>query len=618
MHNIKEIRNNLDLFKSSLKKRFLETDFDEILDLDEKNRKLIQKKENLEKEKKDISKSKDKTLFNKSKDISVEIDKLNKTQLEIKTKLNNILSALPNLPLEDVPLGKDENSNIELSKVGIVPNFDFKARSHYEIGKELNMLDFDLATKTTGSRFVFVKDKLALLERAISNFMLDTQINVNGYTEISPPLIASASSMFGTGQLPKFENDQFELNLDDKNDRKFLIPTAEVILTNMVKDKIFDKNDLPMRLVASTACFRKEAGSYGKDTKGMMRQHQFYKVELVSIVEPEHCLKELDRMTNCATKILDLLKLPYRKIVLCSGDMGFSAEKTIDIEVWIPSENKYREISSCSSCGSFQARRMKARYKNDKNETVFIGSLNGSGLAVGRTLVAILENYQQPDGSIIEVISLHNVDGSTGATLDKCMLRLESDTGQVDLSFSDFGGFSEDNDIDNLITLQPSAATDTPQGKQISWRFTVNTNWEDAPDVRIFATLLASNGIDGLPSALHLAPPGGNAIENDAGISSFDLQNSAGESQDPDEGRSNQLIRLVGSVLLENLQVAPDPSSYSLVVEEEIQNNSVPDEITYDWEELDKDNSMPDKVQNNLFVGSSAELQKLLRNNAQK
>ena len=401
MHNIKEIRNNLDLFKNSLKKRFLEIDFDEILELDEKNRKLIQKKENLEKEKKDISKSKDKTLFNKSKDISVEIDKLNKTQLEIKTKLNNILSALPNLPLEDVPLGKDENSNIELSKVGIVPNFDFKAKSHYEIGKALNMLDFDLATKTTGSRFVFVKDKLALLERAISNFMLDTQINVNGYTEISPPLIASASSMFGTGQLPKFENDQFELNLDDKNDRKFLIPTAEVILTNMVRDKIFDKNDLPMRLVASTACFRKEAGSYGKDTKGMMRQHQFYKVELVSIVEPEHCLKELDRMTNCATKILDLLKLPYRKIVLCSGDMGFSAEKTIDIEVWIPSENKYREISSCSSCGSFQARRMKARYKNDKKETVFLGTLNGSGLAIGRTLIAILENYQQKDGSIL-------------------------------------------------------------------------------------------------------------------------------------------------------------------------------------------------------------------------
>jgi len=401
MHNIKEIRNNLDLYKNSFKKRFLEADLGEILELDKKNRKLIQEKEDLEKDKKVISKSKDKTLFKKSKDISIQIDKLSKTQLEVKNKLDLILSTLPNLPLNDVPSGKDENSNLELSKSGTIPNFSFKVKSHYELGKDLNMLDFDLATKTTGSRFVFVKNKLALLERAISNFMLDTHININGYTEISPPLIATANTMFGTGQLPKFENDQFELKLDEKNDRKFLIPTAEVILTNIVKDKIFDKKDLPMRFVASTPCFRKEAGSYGKDTKGMMRQHQFYKVELVSIVEPQQCLNELDRMTNCATKILDLLELPYRKIVLCTGDMGFSAEKTFDIEVWLPYENKYREISSCSSCGSFQARRMKARYKNDKNETIFLGSLNGSGLAVGRTLVAILENYQQPDGSII-------------------------------------------------------------------------------------------------------------------------------------------------------------------------------------------------------------------------
>ena len=401
MHNIKEIRNNLDLYKSSFKKRFLNADLNEILELDKKNRKLIQEKENLEKEKKDISKSKDKSLFKKSKDISAKIDKLSKTQLEVKNKLDQILSSLPNLPLKDVPTGKDENSNLEVSKVGTIPKFSFKTKSHYELGKDLDMLDFDLATKTTGSRFVFVKDKLALLERAISNFMLDTHININGYTEISPPLIASANTMYGTGQLPKFENDQFELKLDDKNDRKFLIPTAEVILTNMVKDKIFDKSDLPMRFVASTPCFRKEAGSYGKDTKGMMRQHQFYKVELVSIVEPDQCLNELGRMTNCATNILDLLELPYRKIVLCTGDMGFSAEKTFDIEVWLPYENKYREISSCSSCGTFQSRRMKARYKNDKKETVFLGSLNGSGLAVGRTLVAILENFQQPDGSII-------------------------------------------------------------------------------------------------------------------------------------------------------------------------------------------------------------------------
>ena len=263
------------------------------------------------------------------------------------------------------------------------------------------MLDFDLATKTTGSRFVFVKDKLALLERAISNFMLDTHIHQNGYQEISPPLMASESTMYGTGQLPKFENDQFEIKFDEGSDRKFLIPTAEVILTNIVKDKMIDLNNLPMRFVASTPCFRKEAGSYGKDTRGMIRQHQFYKVEMVSIVENEKCLEELERMTNCATDILDKLELPYRKVILCSGDMGFSAEKTYDIEVWLPSENKYREISSCSSCSTFQAQRMKARYKNNNKENVFAGTLNGSGLAVGRTLIAIMENYQQKDGSII-------------------------------------------------------------------------------------------------------------------------------------------------------------------------------------------------------------------------
>ena len=263
------------------------------------------------------------------------------------------------------------------------------------------MLDFDLAAKTTGTRFVFVKDKLAMMERALSNFMIDLHTLKNGYTEISPPLMASENTMYGTGQLPKFEKDQFEIKLDINEDRKFLIPTAEVILTNVVKDKIIKLNDLPLRLVASTPCFRKEAGSYGKDTKGMIRQHQFYKVELVSIVEDNHCLDELERMTNCATMILDKLKLPYRKIILCTGDMGFSAEKTYDIEVWLPSEKKYREISSCSSCGSFQARRMNSKYKNSQNKNVYTGTLNGSGLAVGRTLIAVMENYQQEDGSII-------------------------------------------------------------------------------------------------------------------------------------------------------------------------------------------------------------------------
>ena len=400
MHNIKEIRENPDKFKENLKKRQVDIDVKKIISLDEKNRKLIQQKEILEKEKKDISKSKDKSLFEKSKEISKKISQYSKEQSDIKNDLNKILESIPNIALSDVPVGKDESFNKEVSVNGKLPEFKFKPKSHYEIGEKLNMLDFDLATKTTGSRFVFVKEKLALLERAISNFMLDTHTKTNGYTEVSPPLMASAETMFGTGQLPKFETDQFEIKFDDSSDRKFLIPTAEVILTNMVRDQILNHKDLPIRLVASTPCFRKEAGSYGKDTKGMIRQHQFYKVELVSIIEPNKCIDELERMTSCATKILDLLKLPYRKVILSTGDMGFSAEKTYDIEVWLPSENKYREISSCSSCGSFQARRMKARFKNDKNVTEFLGTLNGSGLAVGRTLIAILENYQNEDGSI--------------------------------------------------------------------------------------------------------------------------------------------------------------------------------------------------------------------------
>ena len=401
MHNLKDIRKNFSEFAKSLEKRSVNIDFDNLQKLDEQNRDLIQQKESLEKEKKDISKSKDESLFNKSKEISIELEKISDNQKKIKAELDGILSNIPNIPNVDVPIGKDENDNIEVLKSGKIPNFDFKPKSHYELGENLEMLDFDLATKTTGSRFVFVKDKLALLERALSNFMLDTHVNQNTYQEISPPLIASDNTMFGTGQLPKFENDQFEIKFDEGSDRKFLIPTAEVILTNIVKDKIVDKKNLPMRFVASTPCFRKEAGSYGKDTKGMIRQHQFYKVEMVSIVERENCLEELERMTNCATDILDQLELPYRKIILCSGDMGFSAEKTYDIEVWLPSENKYREISSCSSCSTFQAQRMKTRYKNENKETVFVGTLNGSGLAIGRTLIAVLENFQQKDGSII-------------------------------------------------------------------------------------------------------------------------------------------------------------------------------------------------------------------------
>ena len=401
MHNIKDIRLNSENFINLLKGRNSDIDINELLLLDKSNRDLIKKKELLEQEKKKISKTKDQSLFKKSINLSKQINELEIKNNEFKTKIDALLSNLPNLPLKDVPVGKDETNNKIIYQKGIVPKFEFKPKSHEELGKNLNMIDFDLATKTSGSRFVFLKNSIARLERALSSFMLDTHTTKNGYSEMSPPLIANSSSMFGTGQLPKFEKDQFELKLNNSNERKFLIPTAEVILTNTVREKILSFNDLPIRLVALTSCFRKEAGSYGKDTKGMIRQHQFYKVELVSIVQQKECKNELERMTNCAENVLKDLNLPYRKLLLSTGDMGFSAEKTYDLEVWIPSQNKYREISSCSSCGSFQARRMKARYKSRNNETLFVGTLNGSGLAVGRTLIAIMENYQQKDGSII-------------------------------------------------------------------------------------------------------------------------------------------------------------------------------------------------------------------------
>tara|TARA_Y100000389_G_scaffold194874_1_gene225470 strand:- start:2712 stop:3971 length:1260 start_codon:yes stop_codon:yes gene_type:complete len=401
MHSLKEIRKDFDKFIKLLLNRNINIDFDHLKKLDEQNRNLIQKKEELEKEKKIISKSKDESLFKKSKSISSKLELILEEQKNTKKELDIILSNIPNIPHTDVPIGNNENDNVEILKSGKIPNFNFTPKTHYELGENLNMLDFDLAAKTTGARFVFVKNQLALLERALSNFMLDKHVLKNGYQEISPPLMATDNTMFGTGQLPKFENDQFEIKFEEGLDRKFLIPTAEVILTNMVKDKIIELKDLPMRFVASTPCFRKEAGSYGKDTKGMIRQHQFYKVEMVSIVEKDKCLDELERMTNCATGILDDLGLPYRKMILCSGDMGFSAEKTYDIEVWLPSEKKYREISSCSSCSTFQSIRMKTRYRNQDKEITNVGTLNGSGLAVGRTLIAILENYQQKDGSII-------------------------------------------------------------------------------------------------------------------------------------------------------------------------------------------------------------------------
>jgi seryl-tRNA synthetase len=399
MHNVKDLRKNLDNFKKKLKDRNLNFDTSNFNKLDELNRKFIVKKELLEQEKKALSKSKDKTNFEKSKKISEEINILAKQQNESQKNLDKILFSLPNIALNDVPVGKDEKSNKLIRKKGDIKDFSFKVKSHIQIGSIDNGIDFETSIKLSGSRFVILKDKFALLERALINFMLDTHVGEFKYVEISPPLIVNEDVMFGTGQLPKFEEDQFEIKFDNSDQRKFLIPTAEVVLTNLVRKSVIDKNKLPQRFVASTPCFRKEAGSYGKDTKGMIRQHQFYKVELVSIVEPNKCLEELDRMLACAENILEKLKIPYQVILLSSGDMGFSAEKTYDIEAWIPSEKKYREISSCSSCGSFQARRMNAKYKNE-NVNEFVGTLNGSGLAVGRLMIALLENNQNEDGSV--------------------------------------------------------------------------------------------------------------------------------------------------------------------------------------------------------------------------
>ena len=399
MHNLKDLRKNLDILKKKFQNRNVQFDVNNFKKIDTLNRDLISKKEKLEQEKKILSKSKDKSNFSKSKKISEEISSLIKKQSKTQEELNKIIFSLPNLAQDDVPVGNDEKSNILIKQEGNLKKFSFKVKSHVELGSKNNNIDFETSIKLSGSRFVILKDKIALLERALINFMLDTHVREFEYTEISPPLIVNEDVMFGTGQLPKFEEDQFEIKFDDTDQRKFLIPTAEVVLTNLVRKSIIDLKLLPMRFVASTPCFRKEAGNYGKDTKGMIRQHQFYKVELVSIVEPSKCSDELQRMLRCAESILAKLEIPYQVVLLSSGDMGFSSEKTYDIEAWIPSEKKYREISSCSSCGIFQARRMGAKYKSE-NGNEFVGTLNGSGLAVGRLMIALLENNQNEDGSI--------------------------------------------------------------------------------------------------------------------------------------------------------------------------------------------------------------------------
>jgi seryl-tRNA synthetase len=399
MHNLKEIRKNLENYKKKFDERNVKVNFEDLLVLDKENRDKIQKKESLEQEKKILSKSKEEINFQKSKDLSKVIESLSIEQSKLQIKINLILSKLPNVSLDEVPIGNNESGNVLIKEVGEIKKLDFKIKSHIELGEKKDLIDFKAATKLSGSRFVVLKDKFALLERALINLMLDIHTNKFGYVEISPPLIVNEEVMFGTGQLPKFEEDQFEVKTESNEQRKFLIPTAEVVLTNLFRESLIESKLLPIRVVAATPCFRKEAGSYGKDTKGIMRQHQFYKVELVSIVDSDLCENELQRMVGCAEEILKQLNIPYQVKLLCTGDMGFSSEKTYDIEAWIPYENKFREISSCSSCGTFQSKRMGAKFKTSKGPK-HVGTLNGSGLAVGRLLIALVENNQNSDGSI--------------------------------------------------------------------------------------------------------------------------------------------------------------------------------------------------------------------------
>ncbi|WP_374241327.1 serine--tRNA ligase [Zoogloea sp.] len=318
---------------------------------------------------------------------------------ELLERFDAFVAGLPNLPHESVPAGRSEEDNVEVSRWGTPPSFDFEVRDHVDIGGRLGGLDFETAVKISGARFTLMKGGLARLHRALAQFMLDVHTAEHGYTELYTPYMVNAASMFGTGQLPKFEEDLFSVPKADGG-KFYLIPTAEVPVTNIVRDEIIPLDALPLKFVAHTPCFRSEAGSYGKDTRGMIRQHQFDKVELVRIEQPEKAWDALEELTGHAEAILQKLELPYRKIVLCSGDMGFSAAKTYDLEVWLPAQNTYREISSCSCFEGFQARRMQARFKNAQGKNETLATLNGSGLAVGRTLVAVLENYQQADGSV--------------------------------------------------------------------------------------------------------------------------------------------------------------------------------------------------------------------------
>jgi seryl-tRNA synthetase len=407
MLDVKVLRDNLDEVKARMATRGADIDWDEFVKIDRERREALANIERLKEKKNRLSGEIGKlkksggeatALMQQGEEVSVAIRNAEGPLADIEARFERLMLTLPNLPHRSVKIGKNETENKEVRRWGEPPRFDFTPKNHWDIGEELGILDFERAAKIAGARFAVYRGAGARLERALINFMLDLHTTENGYKEMLPPALANRASLVGTGQLPKFEEDLFRLAQGEY----FLIPTAEVPLTNLHRDEMLEKEDLPIKYVAYTPCFRSEAGSYGKDVRGLIRQHQFNKVEMVKFAEPETSYDELESMVRNAEEVLKRLKIPYRVVELCTGDMGFASAKTYDLEVWLPGQNAYREISSCSNCEDFQARRANIRYRKEKKgRPIFVHTLNGSGLAVGRTLVAVLENYQQKDGSVI-------------------------------------------------------------------------------------------------------------------------------------------------------------------------------------------------------------------------
>ncbi|MGA0314579.1 MAG: serine--tRNA ligase [Alphaproteobacteria bacterium] len=405
MLDIRWIRENPSKFDEALEKRGIAPSAEELIGLDQARRNYQTQTQAIQTRRNEASKEIGKlkgagenadALIQEVGELRETLQNLEAQEKEASEDLTRRLAAIPNMPADDVPIGRDEEDNLEIRKFGSPSSFSFEPLDHVSIGEKLDEMDFEAAAKLSGSRFVVLRGKLARLERALATFMLDLHTQEFGYTEVSPPVLVRDNAVYGTGQLPKFSEDLF------RTDNGFwLIPTAEVPLTNLVADKILEEKELPIRLTAYTNCFRSEAGAAGRDTRGMLRQHQFNKVELVSIVHPNESEAEHQRMTEAAEEVLKKLELPYRVMLLCSGDMGFSARRTYDLEVWLPGQNRYREISSCSTCGDFQSRRMQSRFRpRSKKGTNFLHTLNGSGIAVGRALIAVIENYQNEDGSV--------------------------------------------------------------------------------------------------------------------------------------------------------------------------------------------------------------------------